>query len=141
MRFLIDFFDYIFFRSLLFFEKSGFAMPPVDNAASWVGIIQLGIVFNLALLPKGLELVERSNDAVRLLFISPMYNFVRYHLKSISQDDFAVFRDRWSSESPTTRKIRGWLIATAPISLVLLAYVITLIFFEPRFWPNTGGYG
>ena len=135
MNKIIDFFDYIFYRLYQFFSAHRIFRGMEKNDS-------IGTIFLLFFIPTcaligavyyytGTKFERYSLQTyiyIALVFLIEYIPLLqRYSFnKSISQDNYKVFKDKWGKENPQQRKKRGWCIVLLIINNVLiLPYVLT----------------
>ena len=131
---LLTFFDYVFYRAYLFFERRNWEEDPWQNAANTVVLSQAGVLLvALVVLDSIWSIKPEKRLTVLPIVIAGtliLWNYSRYRKPSIKKDNYAVFRNRWDGEDARTRRIRGWLIVLLlvgtwvgfiPISMALSA--------------------
>ena len=113
-------FDYIFYRALVFFENRRRDEDTWYRATHVVTALQIGLFSVVVLLLSRLLEITTGRLGHGLLIglagLIMLLNHSRYEKKERSENDYAVFRERWDSEDPGTRRMRGWLVV---VSLIL----------------------
>lgn len=129
MELVISFFDYIFFRIYVFFEKKGDPIAYV-KARNLTGIIQLLLLFDIILIINFFTKIISSINkkyynqylwGLPIAILIIILNHYRYR-KLFKNDGFSSFYERWAKEDIHKSRIKGWLIFILPFILHLISH-------------------
>ena len=132
MHAVMSFFDYIFYRCYLFFNRHQNPDSARDNAANIVTIVQGFLVLDLfGVVREFYEFqLPHFNKYLYFLPLAVVFyvlNHVRYDRK-LRRDDYGSLHARWSGEPENVRRRNGWLIVFLIFFVVFGVIALTAIF-------------
>ena len=134
---ILDCFDYVFYRFYRFFSSYRF-FRGMETEDAMSMIFLLFFIPIAALIGAGCYYTGTRIEKYSLKFYTylALVFFIGYapliqrysHNKSISQDKYKVFRDRWGKEDRKQQKKRGWYIVLLVINnIVVFPIVVTVL--------------
>ena len=135
MNKIFDGLDYIFYRLYKFFHPLHLANSDEQLSISTIGLmlmIPMATIAGTICHYYGLRFEKYSLQSftiVAILFFLTYVPLVQRYVydKSISEDKYKVFRDRWGKEGRKLRKKRGWFIVLLVINNILVFPVLFLM--------------
>lgn len=135
MNKIFDGLDYIFYRLYKFFHTLHLANSDEQLSISTIGLmlmIPMATIAGTICHYYGLRFEKYSLQSftiVAILFFLTYVPLVQRYVydKSISEDKYKVFRDRWGKEGRKLRKKRGWFIVLLVINNILVFPVLFLM--------------
>ena len=133
MRHFLKVFDYIFFRSYLFFSSHRVfkGMEKIDAITVIYLIWFFPICCILGYISHriGVRFFVKYEETYYIAIVIALLGYIpierRYLRKpEITKDDYQSFRNRWGKETNKQKKIRGWLI----VWLLILILILPIIF-------------
>lgn len=128
----LDVLDYFFYRLYLFYSTRRFSDGFYENTAInlMYATCLAPCVIILAIFARHLGFVFHKYTIAHcvlllILFVLHIPFDLRYNYnKSITKNDYQLFRDRWGKEDIVVRKRRGWLIVVIIVNNMIVIPVL-----------------
>lgn len=136
MKKLLDIFDYIFYRSYLFFSSHRYfaGMEDIDAISMMFFAIFIPVAFLLGCIFRYSNIMFDSTYPARFIgmlifFIVGYFPLMKRYMfnKSIKKYNYRVFKERWGNEDSKLQKRRGWFVVLLFVNNILIFPIVGFV--------------